>query len=81
MLIPRAAACRTSVVVTHDMRTVRKVADRVVMLYPAAQLDPGLGQIVFEWTAVEAFSSNDPQVSQFVRGEAGERIQEFLVTT
>ena len=29
----------TSVVVTHDMRTAQKVADRVVMLYPLARLE------------------------------------------
>ena len=28
----------TSIVVTHDMRTARKVADRVVMLYPLSRL-------------------------------------------
>ena len=31
----------TSVVVTHDMRTARKVADRVVMLYPLVAAGPG----------------------------------------
>ena len=31
----------TSVVVTHDMKTVRKVADRVVMLYPLSRLRAG----------------------------------------
>ena len=31
----------TSIVVTHDMRTARKVADRVVMLYPLSRLEPG----------------------------------------
>src|SRR5450432_141112 len=31
----------TSVVVTHEMRTVHKCADRVVMLYPLARLRPG----------------------------------------
>ena len=30
----------TGVVVTHDMKTVAKVADRVVMLYPLARLEP-----------------------------------------
>ncbi len=30
----------TGVVVTHDMKTVTKVADRVVMLYPLARLGP-----------------------------------------
>ena len=29
----------TSVIVTHDMTTARKVADRVVMLYPLARLE------------------------------------------
>ena len=33
----------TAVVVTHDMKTVTKVADRVVMLYPLARLEPGSG--------------------------------------
>ena len=31
----------TSVVVTHEMKTVFKVADRVVMLYPLARLTAG----------------------------------------
>ena len=67
----------TSVVVTHEMSTVRKVADRVVMLYPAALLDPDEPQVVFEGTADEAFDADDPRVSQFVRGEAGDRLREL----
>ena len=35
----------TGVVVTHDMKTVTKVADRVVMLYPLARLEPDEPQI------------------------------------
>src|SRR5437660_2251908 len=31
----------TSIVVTHDMKTVQKVADRIVMLYPLSRLPPG----------------------------------------
>ena len=38
----------TSIVVTHEMKTVYKVADRVVMLYPLARLKPGEGQILFD---------------------------------
>ena len=38
----------TSVVVTHDMRTARKVADRVVMLYPLARLEPGEPQMIYD---------------------------------
>jgi len=69
----------TSVVVTHDMRTVRKVADRIVMLYPISRLPLDAPQIVFEGTADEAFSSPDPRVAQFVRGEAGERLEELAI--
>lgn len=66
----------TSVVVTHDMTTVRRVADRVVMLYPLSRLNPDEPQIVFEGTSDEAFDSDDPRVAQFVRGEAGSRMME-----
>ncbi len=67
----------TSVIVTHEMTTVRKVADHVVMFYPLSRLQPGESQIVFEGTPDEAFESDDPRVWQFVYGEAGERMQEF----
>ncbi len=67
----------TSVVVTHEMSTVRKVADRVVMLYPLSRLRPDEPQIVFTGTAAEAFSSSDPRVSQFVHGQARERLLEL----
>jgi len=67
----------TSVVVTHDMTTVRRVADRIVMLYPLARLAPLESQIVFEGTAAEAFDCPDPRVHNFVHGEAGERMKEL----
>lgn len=69
----------TSIVVTHDMRTVQKVADRIVMLYPVSRLPLDAPQIVFEGTADEAFSIEDPRVAQFVRGEAGERLEELAI--
>src|SRR5262245_30605891 len=37
----------TSIVVTHDMKTAQKVADRVVMLYPWGRLKPGESQVLF----------------------------------
>ncbi|MGD9854263.1 MAG: ABC transporter ATP-binding protein [Planctomycetaceae bacterium] len=67
----------TSIVVTHDMTTVRKVADRIVMFYPLARLEPHEQQIIFEGSAEEAFACDDPRVHQFVRGEAGERLMEL----
>lgn len=79
ILQTRRARTITSIVVTHDMSTVRKVADRVVMLHPASRLKPGEGQVVFEGRAEEAFRSADPRVSQFVKGEAGERLRELAM--
>ena len=38
----------TSVVVTHEMKTVDKVADRVVMFYPLSRLGAGENQILFD---------------------------------
>jgi phospholipid/cholesterol/gamma-HCH transport system ATP-binding protein len=67
----------TSIVVTHEMSTVRKVADRIIMLYPVARLEHDESQVVFEGTPAEAFDSTDPRVSQFVRGEAGDRLREL----
>ncbi len=67
----------TSVVVTHDMHTAHKVADRVVMLYPTSRLDDSDEQIIFDGTPAELDKSHDPRVSQFVRGEAGERLMEM----
>lgn len=67
----------TSVLVTHDMHSARKVADRVVMLYPLSRLAPGEPQIIFDGTPKELETSRDPRVSQFVRGEAGERLIEL----
>lgn len=69
----------TSIVVTHDMRTVQKVADRIVMFYPVSRLPLDAPQIVFEGTAEDAFSTPDPKVAQFVRGQAGERLEELAI--
>jgi phospholipid/cholesterol/gamma-HCH transport system ATP-binding protein len=66
----------TSIVVTHDMSTVRRVADRVVMLYPLARLTADESQIVFQGSCEQLFESGDPRVSQFVRGDAGSRRSE-----
>ncbi|MFM9059917.1 MAG: ABC transporter ATP-binding protein [Planctomycetaceae bacterium] len=67
----------TSVVVTHDMRTARKVADRIVMLYPLFRLRPGDPQVVFDGTPAELDRSRDPRVHDFVEGRAGSRLEEL----
>jgi phospholipid/cholesterol/gamma-HCH transport system ATP-binding protein len=65
----------TSLVVTHDMKTARKVADRVVMLYPLARLGPTERQVLFDGTPAELDRHSDARVRQFVEGQAGERLR------
>jgi phospholipid/cholesterol/gamma-HCH transport system ATP-binding protein len=67
----------TGVVVTHDMKTVEKVADRVVMLYPLARLGPGEPQMLYDGPPEGLEDHPDRRVRQFVRGEAGERLREM----
>src|SRR5438552_3075837 len=67
----------TSVLVTHDMRTARKVADRVVMLYPISRLQADESQIIYDGPPSELDKTEDRRVSQFVHGEAGERLTEL----
>lgn len=71
----------TSVVVTHDMHTARKVSDRVIMLYPLSRLKGDEPQAIFDGTAKELERTRDPRVSQFVNGEAGERLMELRQLT
>jgi phospholipid/cholesterol/gamma-HCH transport system ATP-binding protein len=52
----------TSIVVTHDMTSAYKVADRMVMLHE--------GRIVFSGTPDETRSTPDPVVRQFVTGSS-----------
>jgi phospholipid/cholesterol/gamma-HCH transport system ATP-binding protein len=67
----------TSVIVTHDMRTARKVADRIVMLHPYARLQGDESQIIFDGPPSELDRTEDRRVIQFIRGEAGERLMEM----
>jgi phospholipid/cholesterol/gamma-HCH transport system ATP-binding protein len=67
----------TGVVVTHDMKTALKVADRVVMLYPLARLRPGEPQVLFNGTPDGLEGFPDPRVRQFVEGRARDRLEEL----
>ena len=67
----------TGIVVTHDMKTAQRVADRVVMLHPLSRLESGEGQILFDGTPVELEQCADPRVRQFVEGHAAERLSEL----
>ena len=67
----------TSIVITHDMNTARKVADRIIMVYPLARLTPGESQILFDGRPEDLDQCPDHRVQQFVHGEAGERLMEM----
>ena len=67
----------TSIVVTHDMHTARKVSDRVIMLYPLTRLDPNEPQIIYDGPPAGLETCRDRRVRQFVNGEAGQRLMEL----
>lgn len=52
----------TSIVITHDMASAYRVADRIAMLYG--------GRIIEVGTPEEIRTSSNPIVQQFIRGEA-----------
>jgi len=54
----------TGVVVTHDMTSAFKVADRIVMLYE--------GNLIFDGTAAEIKATPDQRVRRFIEGRATE---------
>lgn len=60
----------TSVVVTHDMKSAYKVADRIAMLYQ--------GKIIAEGTPEEIQNTDHPVVHQFINGLAHGPITETL---
>jgi len=67
----------TSLVVTHDMNTARKVADRVIMVYPVPRLREEESQVIYDGPPGEIDDFDDRRLTQFVRGEAGERLMEM----
>jgi phospholipid/cholesterol/gamma-HCH transport system ATP-binding protein len=52
----------TSVVVTHDMKSAYKIADRIIMLYG--------GQVIFTGTPGETKNTDNPVVRQFIEGSS-----------
>lgn len=67
----------SSIVVTHDMHTVRKVADRIVMVAPLTRLGPNESQVRFVGTPAELEATEIPEVRAFVDGDATERMLEL----
>ena len=60
----------TSIVVTHDMKSAYKVADKIAMLYH--------GKIIAEGNSEEIQNSENPIVHQFINGLAVGPITETL---
>ncbi len=60
----------TSVVVTHDMSSARKVADRILMLYQ--------GKFIFDGGPEAIMQSDDPRVRCFVEGRCPEEVLKTL---
>lgn len=52
----------TSIVVTHDMSSVRKIADRIAMLHE--------GAIIFTGGVADMDATGDPMVRQFIEGRS-----------
>jgi phospholipid/cholesterol/gamma-HCH transport system ATP-binding protein len=59
----------TSVVITHDMVSAYKIADRIALLYD--------GKIVEEGTPEEIKNSENEVVQQFIHGRAKGPIKEW----
>ena len=51
----------TSIVISHDLRSIFGIADRIAMLYQ--------GQLILDGTREDYRRSADPIVQQFIRGE------------
>jgi phospholipid/cholesterol/gamma-HCH transport system ATP-binding protein len=61
----------TFVIVSHELDSIRKVADRVLML--------DLGKVIFTGAVVEAENSSAPRVRQFFERRADEFIMQRTV--
>lgn len=51
----------TNIVVTHDMSSAYKIADKIAMLHE--------GQVIFYGTPAEIRASRNPYIQQFIRGQ------------
>lgn len=61
----------TTITITHDMASLRKIADRVAMLYK--------GKLVWTGTKAELDETDNPYVQQFINGRAEGPIQMELL--
>lgn len=59
----------TSIVVTHDMKSAYRIADRIIMVYE--------GKKIFSGTPDEIKTSEDPVIRQFIEGRANGPIKVY----
>lgn len=52
----------TTITITHDIASARKIADKIALLYQ--------GKIIWQGTVMEMDSTDDPYVNQFIHGRA-----------
>jgi phospholipid/cholesterol/gamma-HCH transport system ATP-binding protein len=52
----------TTITITHDMQSARKIADKIAMLFE--------GKIIWFGDVKDMHSSNNPYLDQFIRGRA-----------
>ena len=57
----------TGIMVTHDLRSARTVADRIIMLAPLAKLESNEPQIVFDGSPRELYASPNQRVRRFIK--------------
>ena len=57
----------TTLTITHDMASARKIADRIAMLYK--------GKIIWSGTVKEMEKSDNPYLQQFISGSSQGPIQ------
>ncbi len=59
----------TGIIVTHDLRTVQRVADRIVMLYPRSKLVDEQNQVIFDGSLSELADSSDERIREYIGDE------------
>jgi phospholipid/cholesterol/gamma-HCH transport system ATP-binding protein len=70
----------TAIVVTHDMVTVGRTVDRVIMLYPLPRLEANERQIVFDGSPAAVFSAAPRPEAAALVGVASSRSGVFFLS-
>ncbi|MEP3481496.1 MAG: ATP-binding cassette domain-containing protein [Fuerstiella sp.] len=69
ILSVRDARGVTGIIVTHDFRTVQRVTDRIIMLYPRTKLSDDESQIIFDGSINELVNCERERVKEYIGDE------------